>query len=143
MSEGKNMDVLNNNNNAGRNLSTAVGTIAPGSVTPTSTATVGVSVGSTVTDPSKFVKTSGFLPIEREWLQDLFKSGFVDSFRHIYPDEKEKYTWWNQIDRSRLGNRGWRIDLMCVTKGLLGRIKSVDVLDDVEGSDHCPTLLEL
>jgi exodeoxyribonuclease-3 len=94
-------------------------------------------------DSQKYANTSGFLPIERDWLQSLFASGFVDTFRHFYPTEKERFTWWNQIDRSRISNRGWRIDLICVTSGLLPRLVSANILDDIQGSDHCPIAIEL
>lgn len=94
-------------------------------------------------DPVRNANSSGFLPIERDWFQSLLASGFVDTFRHFYPTEKERYTWWNQIDRSRLSNRGWRIDLICVTQGLLPRLASAHILDDIQGSDHCPIVLEL
>ncbi len=94
-------------------------------------------------DPQKFSKTSGFLPIEREWLQSFLKLGFIDTFRHFYPDQRERYSWWNQIDRSRLSNRGWRIDLICVTRGLVNRVKVAEIMDEIEGSDHCPVMIEV
>lgn len=94
-------------------------------------------------DPKKFSSTSGFLPIEREWFQSFLKAGFVDTFREKYPDERDRYSWWNQIDRSRIGNRGWRIDLICMTKGLLPKLSKADILDQVEGSDHCPVEIVL
>lgn len=94
-------------------------------------------------DPNKFSTTSGFLPHEREWFSEFFKMGFVDTFRRFYPEERERYTWWNQIDRSRLSNRGWRIDFICVTQGLEKRLKAADILDSVQGSDHCPVMVEL
>lgn len=94
-------------------------------------------------DPKRFAQTSGFLPSEREWFQKFLKLGFIDTFRHFYPDAKDQYSWWNQIDRSRMSNRGWRIDLICATRGLMGRMKGASIMDEIEGSDHCPIVLEL
>ena len=94
-------------------------------------------------DPVRHAKTSGFLPEEREWFESFLKLGFTDTFRHIFPDEKERYTWWNQRERARLGNRGWRIDMICITEGLMDRLIGADIMDHVEGSDHCPIAIEL
>lgn len=96
-----------------------------------------------VYDPVKLSKESGFLPEEREWFKQFLSTGFVDVFRHFHPDEKFRYTWWNYLDQGRAGNRGWRIDHICVSKGLIGRVKSCDILEDVTGSDHCPVICEL
>jgi len=94
-------------------------------------------------DPIKHSKTSGFLPEERDWYQSFLQMGFVDTFRHFHPTECERYSWWNQMERARLGNRGWRIDMICVTKNLVRHMKNADILDEVEGSDHCPVTLEI
>lgn len=94
-------------------------------------------------DPQRFAKTSGFLPEERAWLSEFIDMGFVDSFRKFHPEVKERYSWWNQIERARVGNRGWRIDMICVSKGLEKKLVSADILHDVEGSDHCPIKLEI
>ena len=94
-------------------------------------------------DPERFANTSGFLPEEREWFQQLLDSGFVDTFRHFNPKETERYSYWSQIERARISNRGWRIDMICVSKGLVKRLKSADILDHIEGSDHCPIVVEL
>lgn len=94
-------------------------------------------------DPVRLAKTSGFLPEEREWFRQFLNVGFVDTFRHFYPNASNRYTWWNQIERGRLTNRGWRIDLICVTKNLQDRLERANILDEIEGSDHCPVVLEL
>ncbi len=96
-----------------------------------------------VFDPIGLANTSGFLPEEREWFQQFLKIGFIDTFRHFHPNEKHRYTWWNQIERGRIGNRGWRIDLICATENLRPHLKSSSILDDVDGSDHCPITLEI
>lgn len=95
-----------------------------------------------VYDPIRLSKESGFLPEEREWFQSFLDLGFVDTFRHLHPDEKNRYTWWSYREMARIPNRGWRIDYICITKDLLKYLKSADVLDQVEGSDHCPVVAE-
>lgn len=96
-----------------------------------------------VYDPKKLSTESGFLPEEREWFSKFLEIGFVDLFRHFHPNEPHRYTWWSYLEKARLGNRGWRIDYICVTKGLLARFKSCEILDDVTGSDHCPVMAEM
>jgi exodeoxyribonuclease-3 len=96
-----------------------------------------------VFDPVRLAEESGFLLEERKWLDGFFEMGFVDTFRHFHPKAKERYTWWNQIQRARLGNRGWRIDYICITTNLIPHLKRADILEGVEGSDHCPVMIEL
>jgi exodeoxyribonuclease-3 len=96
-----------------------------------------------VYDPIKLARASGFLPEEKEWFQSFLNLGFIDTFRHFHPDEKQRFSWWNQMERGRLGNRGWRIDIISVTKNLLPYIKSADIADEIEGSDHCPVILDV
>lgn len=95
-----------------------------------------------VYDPVRLKKESGFLPEEREWFSDFLKLGFVDTFRHFYPDEKNRYSWWSYRELARISNRGWRIDYVCITKGLLPFLKAAAILDQVTGSDHCPVVAE-
>lgn len=94
-------------------------------------------------DPVRLVGESGFLPEERAWFDSFLELGFVDTFRYLHPDARERFTWWSYLERGRLGNRGWRIDYICVTKNLLPRLRRAEVLDGQEGSDHCPVLVEL
>lgn len=97
-----------------------------------------------VYDPVRLKKTSGFLPEEREWFNESFlPAGFVDLFRHFYPDKKEAFTWWSYRQNARPNNRGWRIDYVCVTPGLVPHIKKIQHLDQQLGSDHCPVLVEI
>lgn len=96
-----------------------------------------------VFDPVRLSKVSGFLPEEREWFQNFLDLGFVDGFRHFHPQDPDRYTWWSYRENARLGNRGWRIDHICLTKGLIPRLKSVEILDAQEGSDHCPVVATL
>lgn len=99
--------------------------------------------GIDVHDPEGLTKTSGFLPEEREWFKEFLKIGFVDIFRKLYPDEREVYSWWDYRTRARMANRGWRIDYICITEDLVDKVTQADVFDDIEGSDHCPVMLEI
>ncbi len=96
-----------------------------------------------VYDPIRLAKISGFLPEEREWMDQLHALGFIDTYRHFNSTEKEKYSWWSYKELARPSNRGWRIDYISVTKGLEKYLKSADMWDRVEGSDHCPVVLDL
>lgn len=92
-------------------------------------------------NPSTNRKNAGFTDEEREKMTILIESGFVDSFRHFYPDKEDAYTWWSYMRQARDRNVGWRIDYFMVSKALLGRIKSVGIHPDILGSDHCPVEL--
>lgn len=94
-------------------------------------------------DPVRLAGESGFLPEERAWFDEFLALGFVDTFRHFHPDARERFTWWSYLERGRLGNRGWRIDYVCVTRNLVPRLVRAEVLDGQHGSDHCPVLVEL
>jgi exodeoxyribonuclease III len=96
-----------------------------------------------VYDPVRLGKESGFLPDERAWFRDFLAQGFVDVFRHFHPQEKHRFTWWAYYENARAGNRGWRIDHICVTNNLRERLRSVQILDQQTGSDHCPVCVEL
>lgn len=87
-------------------------------------------------------KTSGFLPIERAWMDKLIANGYTDTYRYLNP-EKIEYSWWSYMFKARERNTGWRIDYHFVSNNLLERIKAVDILTQVYGSDHCPIMLEL
>jgi exodeoxyribonuclease-3 len=86
---------------------------------------------------------TGFLPEERAWLDKFTGHGYIDTFRHFYPDQREAYTWWNQRFGARERNVGWRLDYFFVTPDLLDNLKSAFILSDVMGSDHCPVGIEL
>jgi exodeoxyribonuclease-3 len=96
-----------------------------------------------VYDPAGLAKESGFLPEERRWMVGFLENGFIDSFRYFHPDKRDRYTWWAYYQNARVGNRGWRIDHICVTRNLEKKLKSCEILDQQEGSDHCPVVLEL
>jgi exodeoxyribonuclease III len=92
--------------------------------------------------PKENLKISGFLEIERKWIDKLIKSGWIDSFR-LFNNEPKNYTWWDQISRARERNVGWRIDYFFVDKSLKKELKSAFILSNVEGSDHCPVGITL
>ena len=72
----------------------------------------------------------------------LLKNGFVDTFRHFYPDKEGAYSWWSYIGGARSRNAGWRIDYFIVSNRLIGSVKDSLILSDVLGSDHCPVMIE-
>ncbi len=82
---------------------------------------------------------SGFLRIERDWLDRIVERGYVDTFRHFYPEEV-KYSWWTYRFNARKNNAGWRIDYFFVSKDIIdnGWIKDAFIDSDILGSDHCP-----
>jgi exodeoxyribonuclease III len=96
-----------------------------------------------VYDPIKLSRESGFLPEERAWFDSFLDLGFVDTFRQFHPNEEQRFSWWSYYELARPANRGWRIDYICISKGLQKYLSSADVLDHVEGSDHCPVVATL
>ena len=93
--------------------------------------------------PKENEKISGFLPEERAVLDLWVEHGWVDSFRHFYPDQREAYTWWSMRTRARERNIGWRLDYFFVHKSLMGLVKGAGIESGVTGSDHCPIWLEI
>jgi exodeoxyribonuclease-3 len=87
---------------------------------------------------------SGFLPIERRWIDRIVDMGYVDTFRHLYP-ETVKYSWWTYRFNARKNNAGWRIDYFFVTEDMIdkGWVKDAFIDNDIYGSDHCPVGLVL
>lgn len=94
-------------------------------------------------NPKTNRKNAGFTDDEREKMTDLLSTGFVDSFRHFYPDKTGAYSWWSYMRNARANNAGWRIDYFLVSDSISGQMKSVDILSDVLGSDHCPITLDI
>lgn len=93
-------------------------------------------------DPIRLKNTSGFLPVEREWLTDFLDSGFTDSFRFMHP-ETEQYSWWSYRANSRARNKGWRLDYHLVSEALHENINRAVILSEAKHSDHCPVLVDL
>lgn len=92
-------------------------------------------------NPSSNKKNAGFTNEERGKFTELLDAGFVDSFRHFYPDKKDAYTWWSYMFNARANNAGWRIDYFCVSKRLKDRLTSAAIHPEIIGSDHCPVEL--
>ena len=86
---------------------------------------------------------SGFLPIERAWMDKYVENGFVDTFRTLHPDTRDAYSWWSNRFGARERNVGWRLDYGFVDSALMQNVVSSEILSDVKGSDHCPICLEL
>ena len=93
-------------------------------------------------DPIRNAKVSGFLPEERDWIDNFIKDGFVDSFR-IFNNSPHNYSWWSYRANSRNNNKGWRIDYLLAVEKLKKNITQSYILNDVVHSDHCPIGLNL
>ncbi|MBV7506950.1 exodeoxyribonuclease III [Bacillus sp. sid0103] len=94
-------------------------------------------------NPKSNLGNSGFTEEERGKMTSLLAAGYLDSYRHFYPDQEGAYTWWSYMAKVRERNIGWRIDYFIVSEKLRERLKNVDIHCDVMGSDHCPVLLEI
>lgn len=94
-------------------------------------------------NPSSNRKNAGFSDEERSQFQNLLDAGYTDTFRHLYPDAADRYSWWSYITKARERNAGWRIDYFVVSDRLADAIAEADIRDDIFGSDHCPVYLEL
>jgi exodeoxyribonuclease-3 len=92
--------------------------------------------------PKENQNTSGFMKIERVWIDKFVEAGYIDAFREFNKDG-ENYTWWDQKSRARDRNKGWRIDYFFVSEKLKSKIKDCHHLPNQMGSDHCPVVLEL
>ena len=86
---------------------------------------------------------AGFTDEEREKFTTLLESGFVDSFRYLYPDKENAYTWWSYMMKAREKNIGWRIDYFIVSDRIKDKIKDAKILAEIMGSDHCPVELDI
>ncbi len=89
-------------------------------------------------NPKTNRKNPGFTDAERNAFTRLLDSGFVDTFRHFFPDTADAYTWWSYRFRAREKNAGWRIDYFLISSRLLPELKSARILNYITGSDHCP-----
>ncbi len=96
-----------------------------------------------LSNPKANSKISGFLPEERVYMDKFAEAGLTDTFRMLYPDKPECYTWWSYKTAARERNVGWRIDYFFTTKGLNQKVKESNMMSDVMGSDHCPIYLDL
>jgi exodeoxyribonuclease-3 len=87
--------------------------------------------------PKQNEKVSGFLPIERSWIDKFIKHGYIDTFR-FFNKEPNQYTWWDQKTRARERNIGWRIDYFFINNEFISYLTDSFILSDIMGSDHCP-----
>jgi exodeoxyribonuclease-3 len=93
-------------------------------------------------DKSNYNKTAGYTQVEIDGMDNLLNSGFVDAFRYLHPNQIA-YTYWSYRFKARERNTGWRIDYFLVSQSLINKVKSIDILSDVYGSDHCPIKLTI
>jgi len=94
-------------------------------------------------NPKTNTRNAGFTIEERDKMTTLLESGFIDSFRHCYPDQTDAYSWWSYMFKAREKNAGWRIDYFVVSEQLKDQIVDSKIHKDVLGSDHCPVEVEL
>lgn len=94
-------------------------------------------------NPSSNHHNAGFSEQERNKMTELLSHGYIDTFRYLYPDKKDAYTWWSYMFKSRERNAGWRIDYFIVSDSLKERIKESLIYSEILGSDHCPIGLEM
>jgi len=96
-----------------------------------------------IKNPKSNRRNAGFTDEEREKMTMLLQSGFTDTFRYLYPDKRDAYTWWSYMMRAREKNIGWRIDYFLVSDRLREAVKDSVIHSDIFGSDHCPISLEI
>ena len=96
-----------------------------------------------IKNPAANKNNAGFTPQERSKMTELLESGLTDSFRHLYPDRRDVYSWWSYMGNARERNVGWRIDYFLVSGQIQNRIREAEIRMEVQGSDHCPVVLEL
>jgi len=94
-------------------------------------------------NPKANQNTSGFLPIERAWIDKLLANGYVDTFRHIHGDKENEYSWWSYRSGARSNNLGWRIDYFFISEDLTESLEDAFILQAITGSDHCPVGIRL
>ena len=93
--------------------------------------------------PKENEMNTGFLEVERAWIDEVINAGYIDIYRHFNPSKKEAYSYWDNFTHARERNVGWRIDYFFVSQELLKRIKKAEIYSDIFGSDHCPVSITL
>jgi exodeoxyribonuclease-3 len=93
--------------------------------------------------PKENVENTGFLPIERAWMDKVVAAKYVDTYRHLNPGKTGAYTYWDMKTFARERNVGWRIDYFFVSENLTEKIKKAEIYSNVLGSDHCPLSLDI
>ena len=94
-------------------------------------------------NPKTNRKNAGFTDEERREMTNLLENGFIDTFRYLYPNKEESYSWWSYMGHAREKNVGWRIDYFIVSERIKGNIKEATIHPEIFGSDHCPVGLEI
>ncbi len=94
-------------------------------------------------NPKTNRRNAGFTDEERGKMTELLNAGFTDTFRYLYPDKPDMYTWWSYMFKAREKNAGWRIDYFIVSKSIENKIKESYIYSEIMGSDHCPVGLDL
>ena len=94
-------------------------------------------------NPKTNTHNAGFTIEERNKMTELLNSGFIDTFRYLYPDKTDRYTWWSYMRKAREKNVGWRIDYFIVSDSIKDKIKEANIYQEIMGSDHCPIGLEI
>ena len=94
-------------------------------------------------NPKTNRRSAGFTDEERSKMTELLDAGFIDSFRYLYPNKENAYTWWSYMRKAREKDVGWRIDYFIVSKDMKQKIKEAKIDSNVMGSDHCPVELEI
>ncbi len=93
--------------------------------------------------PEENLNTSGFLPEERAWADQVENTGYVDVYRHLHPNKAGAYTYWDSWRGMRERNIGWRLDYFFVSSDLLPKVKRCEIAPEIYGSDHCPVVLDI
>lgn len=93
--------------------------------------------------PKQNTKSAGFTQEERTGMDNFINAGFIDTFRHLYPEKLDQYTWWSYMGSARANNVGWRIDYFCVSPQLIKNVKEAFIRPEVMTSDHCPVGIEI
>lgn len=96
-----------------------------------------------IKNPKTNHHNAGFTDEEREKMTDLIEAGFTDTFRYLYKDKKDAYTWWSYMSNARERNIGWRIDYFLLSDRISDNIIEASIYPEVLGSDHCPVGLEI
>ncbi len=96
-----------------------------------------------LTHPKPNAKYSGFLREERDWMDKVVAQGYIDTYRHLNPEQEGAYSWWSMRSGARAKNVGWRIDYFFISPDLLEKMADAEIHADVMGSDHCPVSLTL
>ena len=96
-----------------------------------------------IKNPAANKKNAGFTQEERDKMTQLLSVGITDSFRYLYPDRRDAYSWWSYMSNARDRNIGWRIDYFLVGEEIRDKIREASIQPEIMGSDHCPVVLEL